>query len=115
MSRILRRPSGPDATQRVRLDGREYVLRYRWVQRASTWALDVSDASGTLLIGGVKLVVNFPLLRDVRGARDEVPPGELYVLDPRDPPRPPTLESLGGPTARVVYVTAAELAEGAAA
>ncbi len=114
MSRILRQPAGPDSTQRVQLDGREFVLRWRWLQRAARWALDVSDAEGVLLAGGLRVIPNVPLLRYVRGARPEMPPGELVILDGRSPTPALTLDSLGGDRARIVYVTEAELAEAAA-
>ena len=109
MARVLTAPAGPDSTQRVRLDGREYVLRWRWVQRASRWALDLSSADGTLLVGGIRVAPNVPLLRDVRAGRPEMPPGELLVVDPRRSPRVPGLDGLGSDTSRIVYLTEAEV------
>lgn len=109
----LRGPGGvPDVRQRVILDGREWGLRWRWLQRSSRWALDLSDATGALVVGGIGVVVNVPLLAPVRGGREAsaFPPGELFVHDSRERPAPPTLEGLGSARWRIVYLDAAELA-----
>lgn len=107
--RTLRGPTSPDTLQRVDLDGREFILRWRWVERGRRWALDVSTADGTLLAGGIAVVVNAPLLTAVRAARPEMPPGDLIVYDSRPRPSEPGLEDLGGETARIVYLEAADL------
>jgi len=111
MTRILRGPGGvSDAGQRVRLDGVEYQLRWRWLTRPARWALDISSTDGTLLVGGIRVVPMEPLLRDVRGARPAMPPGEIFVYDPRRLPQMPTLAGLGEPPSQIVYVEAAEVA-----
>lgn len=108
--RFLRGPQGAsDARQRVRLDEREYVLRWRWLTRSSRWALDVLGADGTLLAGGISVVPMFPLLDAFRGARPEMPPGELMILDLRRSPQMPTLEGLGRAPSQIVYFDAADL------
>ena len=108
--RTLRGPNAPDVSQRVKLDGREFVLRWRWIGRASRWALDVSSADGVLLAGGIRVVPNVPLLDGLRGGRPELPPGDLILEDPRRSPQDPSLEDLASGPASIVYVEAADLA-----
>ncbi len=108
--RRLRGPNGPDATQRVRLDGVEYLLRWRWIARASRWALDVRSTGGSLLAGGIRVVSNAPLLASERAARtaDTFPPGELIVYDARSTERlSPGLSDLGGDLFPIFYQEAA--------
>lgn len=103
--RRLRAPNGPDALQRVQLDGVEYQLRWRWVQRASRWSLDVADANGVLLAGGIRVTSLRPLLEGVRSARPNFPPGELFVLDTRRSGRQaPGLDELGSDRFPILYV-----------
>ncbi len=93
--RIPIAPGVPHQVQRTRLDGREYVLAFRWSQREAQWYLDLRDAEGELLAGPIKLVVHWPLLESRRGARPEMPPGELMLVDGRQTPADPGLDELG--------------------
>lgn len=73
------------------------------------------SADGTLLAGGIRVVPGYPLFAEVRGARPEMPPGEMLILDPRRLPQMPTLEGLGEAPFEIGYVTAAEIAAFSAA
>lgn len=105
-------PSGqPFWTQRVALDGAEYVLEGRWNQRAGKWFLGLLDADGNRLSGQVKVVCHFPLFRlcSAEGA----PPGMLFARDTTAPDptaegRDPHLEDFGS-RVLLVYVPEAEL------
>lgn len=92
-------------TQRTVLDGREYLLRFRWNQRAAKWYLSIYDQNEIPIYEGIKIVTNFPLLgyRIVDARR---PPGEIIAVDVTSD-RDPGLYDLGS---RVVlmYVDAAD-------
>lgn len=79
--RIPTTPSLPHYRQETELDGSVYQLDFDWNAREAAWYLSLSDISGTLIVAGVKLVPNWPLLRRLRHALR--PPGELVVLDER--------------------------------
>lgn len=83
------------STQRTKLSGREYSLRFQWNQRAAHWTLDLADQDDVMIVAGLVLAVGWPLLSLVTDVRR--PPGELAVFDPRPVPNAesPTLESLG--------------------
>ncbi len=100
-------PSVPSYRQRTVLDGKEYVLELSWSAREERWYLDLRDLRGTLLVGSIKLVVNWPLLAPFHTV-EGVPPGELYVLDGRTAPRDPHLHELGD-TLVLAYANHAEL------
>lgn len=103
-------PGTPNYRQRTVLDGVEYTLVLRWSQSESRWYLDLRDQTGELLIGCMKLVVNFPLLRGRRRHVDGLPQGELFVADNRPFPADPGLDELGD-SHRLEYIDAATLAE----
>lgn len=64
---------------RITLEGREYDIRGTWNEQAESWMLDIYDADGQLLRGGVRVVKEWPLL--ARGADDRLPPGDLIATD----------------------------------
>jgi hypothetical protein len=103
-------PGTPNYRQRTVLDGVPYLLDFRWSQREERWYLDLRNAAGDLLAGAIKLVVNYPLLASRRGARDEMPPGDLRVVDGRESPADPGLDELGD-THQLVYTDAATATE----
>jgi hypothetical protein len=92
--------------QRTSLDGRDYVLRFRWNQRDGHWFLSIADPTDVVIASGIKLVTDFPLLLGVVDARR--PPGELFVSDAQGRAEDPGFADLG---ARFLlrYMTRAEL------
>jgi len=65
-------------SQVVSLDGVDYVLRFRWNDRALRWFWRLEDIDGTVLLGDRKLVADLPLLYHYSGG--ELPPGELWSV-----------------------------------
>jgi hypothetical protein len=92
----------------VDLDGKAYGFELRWNERAAGWFLHLSDATGTRLVSGIRLVPGWPLLRRWQDAR--MPAGELEVLDTSGQSLEPTYGDLGT-RVLMLYTTAAELAE----
>lgn len=84
----------PYYTQRVNLDGQDYQFQFQWSTRQSRWYLSLLDANGDLLVGSMKLVVNWPLLRYYHG-RAGVPTGELWVVTLGTSDAPPGIDELG--------------------
>ena len=81
-------------TQRTNLDGSDYSLVFQWSTRSQRWYLSLYDADGSLLIGSMKLVINWPLLRYYHG-RAGVPAGELWVVSLGSSVEPPGFDELG--------------------
>ena len=102
--------SAPSQKLRVKLDGREYVLRLRWSEREERWYLDVLDGKEVLLAGAIKIVANWPLLEAQRFS-EALPPGEIMAMDGRTSPADPGLRELGT-TIPLVYLPAADVAGG---
>jgi hypothetical protein len=86
--------SAPYFSQRTRLDGREFELRFSWNERERRYYLTLADSEGVPLVGALKLVANWPLLRYSRHD-PRVPPGELMVIDQTGDNAPPELGELG--------------------
>lgn len=88
-------PTFSDAfyTQATSLDGRVYVLEFRYNQREKTWYLTVSLTDGARLVSGVKVVCSRPLLR--RFADHRLPEGDLMAVSNTEDTSPPGLEELG--------------------
>ncbi len=89
------------------LDGVTYGLTFRWNNRVEQWVMDLSDGEGTLLVAGIRVVIDTPLLARYRG-RANTPPGEMMAIDTSGQSMESDLEAIGR---RVVlfYVEAAEL------
>lgn len=53
----------PFYTETVPLDGRPYILTFKYSQREDRWYMDVTDVDSTLdIVLGIKIVPNFDLL-----------------------------------------------------
>jgi hypothetical protein len=63
----------------VTLEGVSYELQLLYNLRSDSWSLNVFNASGDLLAGSIKAVVNFPLLKYFTDL--ELPTGDLYFWD----------------------------------
>jgi hypothetical protein len=102
-------PGAPYHSQKTRLDGRDYVLRFAFNERENRWHLSILDDEERPILLGLKLVANWPLLRHYRWD-PRVPPGELMVLDLTGDRTPPGLDELGeGLRCELTYFEAAEI------
>lgn len=77
----------------------QHTLRYnsRDNEGNGAWYLTVANAVGTIIRAGIKLVINWPLLKQV--VTEGRPAGELMVIDQRetvlDSSQDPDLDALG--------------------
>ena len=62
--------------ERIILSGKPYNLRFQWSNRGQVCKLNIYDDGGSLLLAGISLVNNFPLLLAYHSNPD-LPPGEL--------------------------------------
>lgn len=99
----------PSFRQRTPLDGREYVLAFRWSEREARWYFDIFDANGNVLAAGMKIVSNWPLLESRRFSPG-VPPGELFAVDRRAEPVDPGFAELGTVVPLVYFPSAVVVA-----
>ncbi len=71
-------PETPNYVQRTTLDGREFLLRFLHNQREDTWYMSILNTEEAIIKAGIKIVVDWPLIRkfryDVR-----MPPGEFFA------------------------------------
>jgi hypothetical protein len=86
--------ANPYYSERVKLDGRDYLLRFSYNEREERWYLSLYDDAEDPLILGIKLLTNWELLQHYH-ADPRVPPGELWVMDTTGNDDPPTLNELG--------------------
>lgn len=79
--------------QTVELDGLVYGMAFEFNDRDGHWYFDLEDEAGVVLRHGIKVVTNFPLLRqDAQRAR---PPGDIMAIDPSDADLDAGLRDLG--------------------
>lgn len=98
--------SDPYYSQKVKLDGRDFVFRFSYNEREARWYLGILDDEETPLRLGLKLVANWELLQHYR-ADPRMPPGELWVMDLTESNAPPTLNELGeGKRCELTYFSA---------
>lgn len=69
----------PLYTERVTLDGKEYLFRFDWNGREGRWYLDIGDIDENWIVTGIKIIANWPLLRRLVDPRK--PPGDLLAVD----------------------------------
>jgi len=88
-------PTGDDTyyQQTTDLDGQEYVLDFRFNTREKVWYLTICDTGSNAIVGGIKVVVGFPLLN--RFSDPRLPPGDIYCLTSTQDNTPPGQEELG--------------------
>lgn len=91
--------------QTCSLDGRQFVLRFNWNERAERWFLSIADADGNDLAGGIGLCAHYPLLLGLRSP--DLPAGEFVVVDSSSEPRDPQRDDLGT-RAKLLYLDASE-------
>lgn len=94
-------PIVPSQIMTITLDGRPFVFRFWWNQRAMRWFYDLSLPNGTPIQTCKGLCTGADPLRQVR-ARPEAPQGVLAVVDTTGAHTEPSLTSIGG-RHRVVY------------
>lgn len=83
----------PFYTFSTELEGRSYVFDFRYNQRENAWYFSVALDDGTELIGGVKVVCGFDLLRKAADVR--LPPGLLIAIPNGKDNSTPGLGELG--------------------
>lgn len=98
---------GPYFGQGVELEGRTYRFDFRWNTRTEQWVIDVFDGGGAALVNGVRGVINVPLLQKF-GLREDLPPGELLLLDSSGRDLEAGLDDLGS-RVQLIYLPAADL------
>jgi hypothetical protein len=81
-------------SQRVNLDGTDFQLDFRWSTREARWYLRLLNTTGDVLVGPMKLVVNWPLLHYYHG-REGVPTGEIWCMTVGASTDPPGISELG--------------------
>jgi hypothetical protein len=69
----------PLYTQRITLDGIEYIFKLDWFEREGRWYLSLYTVDNQPLALGIKIVANWPILRRFKDAR--MPPGLLMAVD----------------------------------
>lgn len=66
-------------SQRTTLDGTDYQLDFVWNARDGAWYLSIGDTFSNVLLSGLKLVSNRPLLRRFHHIVG-LPPGEISAV-----------------------------------
>jgi len=109
MSQTIPTSDLPFYSLRTRLDERDYTFKFNYSTRQSRWYLSIYDVENVLLVAGLKLVANFPLLKYYK-FRDGMPQGDLIVMCTTADTAPPTLNELGpGLRCELTYYPQAEL------
>lgn len=78
--RIIPFKDFPSFTEEVTLEGIPYTFRFDWNSRGEFWSMDIYDREKNPLILGRRIMLDYEILRQFPDR--ELPPGELYVIDP---------------------------------
>lgn len=93
-------------TQTIELDKVTFTLAFEWNDRAEGWFLDIYDATGVLLLSGVRIVINYPFMNKYRDSR--LPAGIIEAVDTSDADLDPGFADLGE-RVKLVYTPADEI------
>lgn len=99
-----------DSLTEVELDGITYFLRLSWNSEAELWALSIENAYNEVIVAGIAVVPDTPLLGAYRHL--DVPAGELVALAP-DRRNTVGREPLIAGDVVLIYVDAEEVASAA--
>lgn len=89
-------------TQEVTLDNVPYRLTFTWNTRGEFWSLGIADRARNNLITGIRLVLNYEMLQHYPGR--DLPPGALFVIDPKSNARIGRYDFFNDRQLKVVYV-----------
>ena len=84
--------SGVPETFTISLAGTSYTFTVHWNAPGNYWVLDIGDATGALVNGGIPLVTGADLLEQYAYLGIG---GQLIVQTTDDPTTPPTFTNLG--------------------
>lgn len=84
----------PLYTERVALDGVEYIFRFDWNNREQRWYMGIKDTDEAPLVSGVKLVSETPLTFTQKYVAG-LPQGEFLLLDFETGGVPPGFSDIG--------------------
>lgn len=70
-----------DSLTEIDLTGETFFLRLSWNSESAAWTLGIHNALNEVVVAGIGLVPDSPLLERYRAAFD-VPAGELVALTP---------------------------------
>lgn len=69
--------------QEIVLEDSVYNLKFNYNSRGDFWTMSVRAPDLTVLVGGVKVVLNYELINQWLPGR-EIPPGEIFTVDTTD-------------------------------
>ena len=88
MIRRITVPDRPRIEFETTLAGEAFGFLITWNDRMGAWVMDLRNSEGETLLAGIRLIVNYPILRAYAG--NDLPQGELYVVgsDPKGSEEP---------------------------
>jgi len=89
-------------TQQTVLDGILYTLSFRWNSRSGRWFVDITDATGVILVAGICLLAGVALT-SLRKHISGMPQGDFFVIDETGAERSPSLDDFGKEIKLVYY------------
>lgn len=63
MREIPTSPEMPHYTQQSEVGGKTYTFEFEFIERENFWLLHIADQNGQVIVNGIKLVADWPLLR----------------------------------------------------
>jgi len=82
------------------LDGTDYILRFRYNGRSTSWYMDMSTPENAPIIMGIKIVVGTELLSSFKHLA--IPQGIMYAVNLENVNQEPTRNNFGSEI-RLVY------------
>lgn len=103
-------PGEPLYKERIRLEGRDYILKFDWADREQRFYMSIMDQDENPLLMGVKIIPNWGLISR-HHFNLGLPPGELIALDLEQGGAPPTMTDFGVRVRMFYYASTEDLTQ----
>jgi len=89
------------------LDGVPYIIKFNWNSRYEFWTISFYDREKTVLVTGIKIVINYELLTQL--VDKGLPPGQLYAIRENESHDRLTKDEFFNNDAFLIYVSEDEI------
>lgn len=106
MAKIISIKDNPNHTILVELENKIYKLYFRYNTVAEFWTMDIYTENDILLLAGIKIVQNYPLI--FSHINSDLPPGD-FICEVSDVTSRIVRDSFSSGKAKLLYLTQDEL------
>ena len=74
----------PDFSEDIELDGVPFRFAFIYNSRGDYWTMTVADSNGNIIVAGLKVVIDYELIKSYGLFRTVLPAGLIFPVDPSE-------------------------------